>query len=220
LKIYCIPGLGFDHRIFANLALEPHEVEFIDWLEPERDESLSAYVERMAEPIDDGEGPVALVGHSFGGVVGQEIARIRDVSCVVLLASIRARRENPLPFRLLKPLGLHVLFRKGLVEWGLGPFGAICDYERGAEQDLVRDMVRRHSNHYLSWALGRLSEWKPGEMPERTRVVQIHGDRDITFPLRRILHPDHVLSRAGHFFVYKRGEELTPLIRAAVGAAD
>ncbi len=217
MKVYCIPGLGFDRRIFENLVLDGHDVEFLDWLEPERDESLPRYVERMAAPIDDVSAPVALIGHSFGGVVAQEIARIRQVACVVLLSSIRTRKENPLYFRMLEPMRLHGLFRKGLIRLGLGPFGAWCDYARGTEQDLVLDMMGRHSNHYLRWALGRLSQWRESALPGQTRVVQVHGDRDRTFPIGRIERPDHVLAGAGHFFVYKRADEVSPLILNALG---
>ncbi len=60
MKVACIPGLGFDRRIFAKLDFDGHDVEFLDWLEPERGESLIRYVERMAAPIDDAGGPTAL----------------------------------------------------------------------------------------------------------------------------------------------------------------
>ena len=100
----------------------------------------------------------------------------------------------------------------------LAPFGARFDYEPGDEQDLVRDTVGKTSNPYLRWALGRLSQWRTPELPTDTRVIQIHGDQDLTFPLRRIQSPDHVLAGAGHFFVYKRADELTPLILDALAA--
>jgi hypothetical protein len=40
MKIFLIPGLGFDFRIFQNIDFEDFEVEYINWIEPKLEESL------------------------------------------------------------------------------------------------------------------------------------------------------------------------------------
>lgn len=65
MKIYVISGLGADYKVLERLVFpEQHEVVFINWLVPKRDEEFADYVNRMAEFVDDSE-PFYLLGYSF-----------------------------------------------------------------------------------------------------------------------------------------------------------
>ena len=78
MKIYFIPGLGFDRRIFQNLELVSADIEYIDWIEPiSLNENIKAYATRLATQIDHHSDGTILIGHSFGGVISQEIAQIK-----------------------------------------------------------------------------------------------------------------------------------------------
>ena len=211
MKVYFIPGLAFDHRIFQKLELGGVEFGYLDWIEPERGESIAAYAGRMAEGIE-GNGPVALVGHSFGGIVAQEIAAQLRVEQTVLVSSIRSRSEMPRHFRVVRPMGIHWLFTKGLTVHSLGLWGKKHGYETPEEQTLFKDMVRKCSNHYLRWALRTLSVWQAPPPPISGRISQIHGALDRTFPIRHLSDPTHVVLDAGHFMVYKQPERISPLL--------
>ena len=69
IPVYCIPGMGVDRRLFKNIKLQQGELRFIEWLEPQRDESLASYAQRLSAQIDR-SGPFALLGVSFGGISG------------------------------------------------------------------------------------------------------------------------------------------------------
>ena len=90
MKVYVISGLGADFKVLERLQFHENlEVVFIDWLIPEKDETFSHYVERMAEKIDVSE-PFYLLGYSFGGILVQEIDKIKPAEKVVILGSIKS----------------------------------------------------------------------------------------------------------------------------------
>ena len=215
MTVIYIPGLGFDQRTFRNLKLDAVKPMYLDWIEPLDRESLDAYAARIARDIPREE-PVILVGHSFGGVVSQHIAAQRNIALVVLISSIRSRRELPFWFRWIRPLRLHHLVRKTLILWSFPLWARMQDYENPEEQNLFRDMVSRRSDTYLKWAVEHLSDWKPPELPPSTRVFQIHGTADRMLPYRFIRKPDLTLQKGGHFIVYRRAGEVADAIMQAL----
>lgn len=70
--IYFIPGLCFDQRLFENLKLNSGSLHFLNWLEPDENESLVNYVNRFSKLIEVKDRKIILVGHSFGGIVAQD----------------------------------------------------------------------------------------------------------------------------------------------------
>ncbi len=210
MTIYQIPGLGFDHRIFQRLELG--KVEQMDWVDPLKGEDLAAYAARLAEGINESDNNV-IIGHSLGGIVAQEIALIKPIRQIILISSIRSRLELPRQFRIVRPMGLHRLFTKGATLKTVKFWGKGHDYVTAEEQALFKSMVGKHSNLYLQWALRELSGWKGIQLPEGTSICQIHGAKDKTFPIGRIVQADHVISEAGHFMVYKHPEILNPILK-------
>ena len=94
MKLYVISGLGADFKVLEKLKFPEHlEVVFLDWLLPERGETFHHYVERMAEKMDDSE-PFGLLGYSFGGIMVQEIDKIKPAEKIVILGSIKSDREK------------------------------------------------------------------------------------------------------------------------------
>ncbi|MEM7375672.1 MAG: alpha/beta hydrolase [Bacteroidota bacterium] len=211
MMVYFIPGLGFDHRMFAQLSFPGLSLTFIDWIPPMGQESIASYAHRLASIIPQDGGSV-LVGHSFGGVLCQEIASQKDIRKIILLSSIQSREELPFHFKIVAPLRLEKLFTKELTIRTIKYWGKAHDYAKGEEQDLVKEMVGKYSNHYLQWALRTLSSWKGAAVPASTALVHIHGEQDSTLPIALIKQVDYRIKEAGHFMIYKRAKELSPLI--------
>ena len=85
MKIYVVSGLGADFKVLEKLKFpENHEVVFIDWIIPQKEESFADYVKRMAEKIDDSE-PFYLLGYSFGGIIVQELNLLKPAEKFVIL---------------------------------------------------------------------------------------------------------------------------------------
>ncbi|MFK8046054.1 MAG: lipase family alpha/beta hydrolase [Crocinitomicaceae bacterium] len=212
MKVYLIPGLGFDHRIFERLELNKIDFEYLNWIDPKKNETIKDYAIRFSDRIDDKLKEIVLVGHSLGGIIAQEIAAIKSVRKIILISCIKSRKELPLHFRIVKPLRIHKFFSKKLTAKTIKYWGKNHDYETPEEQELVVDMVSKQSNNYLRWALKQLSVWKKPEVDSGTKIFQINGGLDKTFPLKLIVQPNEIVKNGGHFMVYKHSKIISTLI--------
>lgn len=213
MNIYLIPGLGFDHRIFQNYTFD--NFHYLDWIEPQKGESIQKYASRLAVSIPD-TGNNAIVGHSLGGILAQEISTFKPIQKLALISSIKSREELPRHFKAVKPLALHKLFTKGFTLRTVRFWGKKHDYVTPEEQMLFKDMIGKQSNLYLQWALRQLSIWTAPPLPESTQLFQIHGRLDKTFPAKLVYEPDRIIDEGGHFMVYKHSERISALISEAL----
>ncbi len=211
-KIYIIPGLGSDHRIFEGYQFPGMDVEYLPWFEPLKKESFTAYAKRMIQDKIQTDQKIILIGHSLGGLLSQEIAALIPIEKIILISSIKDQKENPLQFTILAPLYIHKLFTKKLVEKTIPIFGKYHGQETPEKQKLVIDMANVLSNHYLQWALYSLSIWKTVLVPSRTSIFHIHGDQDGTFPFSKIKNPDEIIKNGTHFMVYNKRDIINPML--------
>ncbi|MGZ5245510.1 MAG: alpha/beta fold hydrolase [Flavitalea sp.] len=212
-KIYCISGLGADHRVFENLGNDQLETVPVNWLEPLLNESMHGYAKRMAGQIND-ENPI-LLGLSFGGMMAIELSRVLHVKKIFLISSIKTGSELPgwmslcgkyhlekylpnkqigtvKPLRLLRPIQNYFL-------------GVTNEREKRIANEF-RDTV---DPVYLKWSLNQVMNWKNKEWP--SHLVQIHGDKDHIFPISK-LNPDYTIKGGGHFMVMNRYDEIRKII--------
>jgi len=68
----------------------------------------------MAERIYT-KGPITLIGHSFGGIIAQEISQLKEVEQIILISSCKSRKENSLSLKSLSPLKIHKIIKKSLI---------------------------------------------------------------------------------------------------------
>lgn len=212
MKIYLIPGLGFDNRIFNKLDLTGIDKEYIDWIEPTRNENINDYSKRLSVRIGKNSDEIIIIGHSLGGIISQEIATLIKIDKIILISSIKSRNELPFHFRIIRPLRLYKLFTKKLATQTLKYWGRSHGYESAEDQELFKEMVNGHSDKYFQWALNELSIWNPPKIPPHTKIYQIHGDKDKTFPIKLIDKPHNVIKNAGHFMVYKQPKKINELL--------
>jgi hypothetical protein len=111
----------------------------------------------MAEKVDDSE-PFCLVGYSFGGIMVQEINRLKPAEKVVILGSIKSDKEKS---RFIKtgevtkiprilPVGLfnekqpmYMLYQKAFDPKNPNFFN-----------------ILGKDPYYLKWSVEKVSEWK------------------------------------------------------------
>lgn len=216
--VVLLPGLGFTGRLFENLSLPGRRCLAVEWSVPDPGEPMAEYGQRLLAPHDL-ETPPILIGHSFGGLVAQAIAGRRPVRGIVLVSSIKSRRENPLLFRIAACIGLHRLFTKGATLRTLRFWGGAFGYRRGAEQDLFRAMVEVQDDRFLQWALRELSRW-PGPPLGLPATVHVHGTADRTFPFRRIEEPVVRVPGGTHLMIWNRGAEVSKAVVEAIGRIE
>ena len=207
-NIYLIPGLGFDQRIFKKLEIESSSVHFLNWIEPRHNEHLEDYAFRFSKNIKDDS---ILIGHSFGGMLAQEIAQIKPIRKVILISSIRSRDELPGLFRSIDWLGLYSFFTKKFTFSTFNFWAKKHAYETKEKQELFKSMVGGYSDKLLQWSLKSLSSWR-GTQNLKNPVIQIHGTADLTFPISLIENTDYIIEKGTHMMVYDRAKKVSQII--------
>ena len=180
------------------------------WLEPKPNEELSTYVYRLSAQVENTGRPRVLVGHSFGGILVQELQRVVKVEKLVLISTITSPHEMPFNLRLLKYTKLHFLIRTILLNQTLKLWGALHGYDTEKLRDIFKSSASRMSSHYFRWAVDKVVNWQ--SISSNCPVLRIHGSRDRTFPLT----PDgnFTTEPGDHLLVYKHGPAISQRIDA------
>lgn len=209
MKLYVVSGLGADFKVLERLKFNDSvEVKFLNWLMPENKETFADYVKRMAARVYDSE-PFYLLGYSFGGIIVQEMHKIKPAEKVVILGSIKSHKERsmlmkfgnvsrvpkllPGSFYGEKSTEAYLFFRK------------LFDPKnpRFLEYFEIRDP------HYLKWSVEKVVEWRSEKSSD---VIQILGDRDAVFPIANS-RPDFVIKNGSHLFPATKHKEVSEILK-------
>jgi pimeloyl-ACP methyl ester carboxylesterase len=212
--IYCISGLGADHRVFQKLFVEDAELHYIEWLQPQSPtEPLDAYADRMVQLIKHDD--AILLGVSFGGMMAIELAKRIKVRAVILIASIKSHQELPWWMKSCGVLKLDQLLpRKPLRTYrGFRLIRPLQNYFLGAstteEKKIANEFRDKVDPVYLKWSINKVLNWKNNWVPGA--IYHIHGDRDKLFPIKKI-RPTHVIRDGGHFMIMSKYTEISEII--------
>ena len=210
--IYFVSGLGADERIFQWLRYERFRPVHIQWVPPEKGESIEGYAQRLTEQIED-ENPV-IVGLSFGGMIAIEIAKQISTEKVVLLSSVKKPAEIPFYFKMFRALPLHRIIPFKSLLWAIYWLAYwLFEPEGTDEKKLLKKILQDTDPHFLKWALHKVVVWKNQEIPEN--LVHIHGKRDRIFPFR-LVTADHTIDDSGHLLVMNRADAVSNLLEALI----
>ncbi|MCS3529550.1 alpha/beta hydrolase [Chryseobacterium sp. JUb7] len=209
MKIYVVSGLGADFKVLERLEFpEAHEIVFIDWLIPEQNESFPKYVERMAEKINIAE-PFYLLGYSFGGIMVQEINKLKPAQKVVILGSIKSDREKSRLIRAGEITRIPKLLPVSFFNDRTTNVYSVVRKFFDPQNPRVLQYFRVKDPYYLKWSIEKISDWKFEETPG---VVQILGDRDIVFPIRNS-KPNYIIKGGTHLFPAIKYKEVSKILR-------
>lgn len=203
--IYFVPGMAAGGEIFRNIKFpENYRVHILEWLIPEKNESLKAYAERMARRIQE-KNPI-LIGVSFGGVVVQEMNDFLEVKKLIIISSVKSKSELPRRMKLasltkaykLIPTGL-VLSADDLTKYSIGP-------KTKKRLSLYQEYLHVRDKQYLDWALEKMITW--GKKEKLQDVIHIHGEKDVVFPIKYIDQCE-VIKGGTHIMILNRGREIS-----------
>ncbi|HEY6064138.1 MAG TPA: alpha/beta hydrolase [Chitinophagaceae bacterium] len=206
--IYCISGLGADEKIFANLHIKGYELRYIPWIRPHKKEKIEGYAKRMMEYIK--EDSAVLIGVSFGGMMGIEIAKQKPLHKLFIVSSIKSASELP---RWMKAAGTLKLDK--LLPTRLHRYTEKIDNSRlGVSTKEEKEMVRAYRKNadlvFVDWAISQILNWKNAWQPDN--IIHIHGDKDKIFPVKKI-HPTCIIKEGTHMMIYNRAGEIGEYIQ-------
>jgi len=203
-KIYCISGLGADHRVFERLDIPGHELVPVKWLKPDNDETLETYAERLREQVDCSTPPI-VIGLSFGGVVALELSRFVEPAITILISSVKDRNEIPPYLKALGKTGLDkaVPFKNNRVLRSIArSFQGITSDE---DRELFDAIMNVTEMGFAKWAVGRFLRWR-GCRPVG-KVVHLHGSSDRILPAR-FVKPDILIEDGSHFMIVIKAKRI------------
>lgn len=209
MKLYCLSGLGADKRFFINLENEGLTFEHMEWIEPKKNESLKQYARRMYEEHIT-EDQFNLIGLSFGGMVAQEIAKIKEPNQLILLSTIEGRHQLPWYFKAMGTLRTHKLLTDGMLtsnNWLSRFLFGVHSPEIGL---LFNEILQESDPEYLRWAMNSILEWRNDH---ELRSITIHGSKDRLLPIRKNI--DFRIEMGGHLMLIDHAETIGKIIKKA-----
>ena len=206
-ELYFISGLGADHRVFQFLKPEKLKKNFIHWIVPLENESIEAYAKRLSEQIKT-KRPI-LIGLSFGGIIAIEIAKLIEIEKVILISSVKTKKEIPFYFRIAGKLKLHRILKAGLLKRGNIIFYWFFGTKTESERLILKSILADADSYFLYWAIDKIVSWTNETNPDNLK--HIHGTADKIFP-SRFVQADNQINGGGHFMVMNRADEITEML--------
>ncbi|WHF52061.1 alpha/beta hydrolase [Chryseobacterium gotjawalense] len=208
MKLYVVSGLGADFKVLEKIIFPPNlEVIFLDWLIPSNHEDFQHYVKRMADRVDTSE-PFALLGYSFGGILVQEIDKIKPAEKIVILGSIKSDKEKS---RFIK-FGEITRIARFLPEKMFNvKSAAIYSFMRkmvDPKNPKMMQYLKVTDPYYLKWGIEQVSNWKSDKNP---KVIQILGSKDIVFPVK-YSKPDYIVQNGTHLFPVTQPKQVSKIL--------
>ncbi|RAK36353.1 UNVERIFIED_ORG: pimeloyl-ACP methyl ester carboxylesterase [Chitinophaga ginsengisegetis] len=205
--VYFFSGIGADSSIFMNLKLPGYHKVYVSWIPALPDESITEYAGRIKSQITV-ENPY-IIGLSFGGIVAVEVSKQIRVKKMVLISSVRTKKElNKVQFFFIK-LGLYRIIPASLINrtnfLTYRYFGARSQNDKKALTKLLKDT----DVTFFRWALKSIGHWNNKEAPEKT--IQIHGTADRVIA-SRLVHPDYRIKGGGHLMVFNKADPISKII--------
>lgn len=180
IHVYMMPGMAANASIFDLIDLgSAFEIHRLSWFTPKKKESLESYAKRMCEKVTH-PNPV-LLGVSFGGILVQEMAKIISCRKVIIVSSIRTRKELPIHMRITRKTKAYRLFPTQWVD-NLEDFVSFMFGPAARKRmDLNKKYLSVRDPHYIDWSLEVFFNWAQTEpLPN---VTHIHGAFDLVFPI-------------------------------------
>lgn len=201
--LFLISGLGADRRVFEFLDLSGYNLNYINWIPPQPNESIEHYAQRLLQQIPVKK-PI-LIGVSFGGMMAVEIGKLIEIEKIILISSVKNQSELPWYFRLSGKLKLNRLFPSS-------PSSSLLFYTFGVkekyEKELLLDIIRRTDPLFLNWALEKILRWK--NKSSLSNLIKIHGTHDKLFPNQKA---NYLIKGGGHFMIVDRASEISTLLK-------
>lgn len=203
-KIFLVPGLGADHRIYQHIDTGGYEAVNVDWVEPDREDTLASYAQKLIKVYHITPGSI-IIGNSLGGMLAIEIAKTVPLDKTILISSIKTVDEMPRSFKWFSAIPVYrVLPARLFTKLGFFVRYAFGKMTKG-DQRLFIDMLERTSPKFVKWAMGAILHWNNLTIPEN--VYHITGDKDLVFPHNRIRNAT-IIHGGTHLMVLNRAKEI------------
>lgn len=182
--VYFMPGMAASSLIFERIKLpeDIFEMHLLDWVVPEKAESLKDYAKRIAEKVEHKD--AVLVGVSFGGILVQEMAQFLQPKKVIIISSVKSNKELPRRMKIAKTTKAYKLLPTSMAQnvevLSKFAFGSIIKQRL----KLYEKYMSMRDKMYLDWSIEQIIMWDR-IIPDEN-VIHIHGGADEVFSIKNI----------------------------------
>ncbi len=208
-KIFLIAGLGADTRIYNNIDLHDHEVIPVDWIEPNKHDTLTTYAQKLIHQYHITPKSI-VIGNSLGGMLAVEIAKQIPLDKVILISSIKSIDEAPGYFSFFRSVPIYRLVPKKmytsmgfLIELVFGEMNA-------GDKWLFKDMLNNSSSAFLRWAMDAVLKWDNRVVPPNT--YHITGDKDLIFSYKTIKNAT-IIKGGTHIMIFDKAKQINKWLK-------
>ena len=208
-NIYCIGGLGADSRIFQNINIPNHNLVFVEWIPPYKNESLDQYSSRLFKSFAANDINI-IIGVSFGGMIAVELSRLTKVKTIILISSAKTSSDLPIHIKLGKLFNICKII-------SFFPFTAIYYFssflfglESPSDRKIFKNIILDSDKSFLTWASCQIAKWK-FKKPKKN-IISIHGTSDRILPFSRSIHHDYIIKKGGHFMIFNKSKEINSIL--------
>lgn len=210
-KVYFISGLGADKRVFSFLDLSFCEPIFIDWIDPEANESLQSYAFRLRKIIP--ETNPCIVGISFGGMLVTEMAKTDSAIKAIIIASNKTSDEFPPYLRTGSYFPIYKWTSASIAKSFMLRSTWILGGKSKEAKTLLQQIIMDSDIEFVKWAIGAILQWKNKEVP--SNLIHIHGTADKLLPYRYV-KADHTIQDGTHLLPLDKPTELSDLLKKLI----
>ncbi|MBN2746294.1 MAG: hypothetical protein JXR34_06180 [Bacteroidales bacterium] len=205
MNIYAISGLGANTMLFDQirtfLPMTP-----LEWLTPEKGESLQDYAKRMAKPINTQE-PFCLLGVSFGGLVVAEMNKFISPEKNFLISTVHKHSDLRWIYRIIGKTQFDTLLPEAMYKI---PFAILKNFIGAKDIATARKIHNQMDAKHTKWAVGQLIRWQ-GNLRENN-IIKVNGINDLLMPIRS----DEItirVEKGTHFMIVDQAETIAAIIR-------
>ena len=210
MNIYCIPGYGTDSRLFKNLQLKNYDIKFINWVNPDRGDSLSDYATKLIAQIDTSQ-PFALLGMSLGGFLAVELSHQVKPEHIFILSSVKSSSEIPSYLGMIRNIGLKHIISAKIVKrskWLVQPIFGKVDREN---KKLMYEMIDDADSNFTTWAGKQIMVWKSEDnLTPFKKITHIIGDKDLLFSKK--IKDAHIIKQGTHLMILDKTAAINRII--------
>ena len=211
-KLYLLPGMGGDHRLFKNLDWSAYDTTHVRFPTPDGPLPMADFARLLHPQIDTTE-PFSLVGVSFGGMLAVELTEQLRPEHTIIISSAKQRSELPgkIAFNRVIPLYRIVGGRAQRALGGLGRW--LFERRARSEEPTFKAMLRAKDPAYLKWATYAVTNWQRDSVPPG--IVHVQGTQDHTLPIKHIEDAIPVAD-GGHMVVMMQPRKIEAVLAATL----
>ncbi|KAA5537299.1 alpha/beta hydrolase [Taibaiella lutea] len=185
-KTYFIGGIATDGQLYRyQLEHIPNSV-YLPFPRHDVYDTMETYVQKFI-PLIDTSKPFNIAGCSMGGIMTMELLKHIHPEKVILISSVKCRKEMPWKLRQLKHTKLHRLFSGSMfiksIEYGSRFIKEVNTTQHLREQ--IISMAKNNSPDFLYWCVNAIVNWNSNS-DYRKDIIHIHGTNDKMFPIKNL----------------------------------